>query len=443
MSGRHRKPTTSAPAKQAAKIAVTGAVLGGGGMALAGHAAAATDTEWDTVARCESGGNWAINTGNGYQGGLQFSPGTWSAHGGSQYASAANLASKDEQIAVAERVLASQGRGAWPVCGTGLSGATPRNVTTAPATNVTPAQDAPVVTPVAMDIPAPEAPAPAPADLSVPEAPAPAPEVAPVDAVLPEAPAPVEIAPAPEAPAPLDAAPVPDAPAPVLPDAPVLPEAPAPLDAAPAPEAPAPAPADLPAPVADAPAPVPADAPPPADAPLPVDAPLPGEEPVIVSTALWAPLAPAPVDPGTPVPAPLPGPDSAAPAPAPVAAPDPLAPLAAPASDAANPAVPGVLPLAEPTDGVPHLASPENLPPGTTGEQTGPQDSPYRSYAQELWQAVQTQEISGKDALLLAIAQRPLTAQAPAPVGPPAPNTPLVPVAPAPGDAPLVPLPPA
>ena len=252
MSGRHRKPATSAPAKQAAKIAVTGAVLGGGGMALAGHAAAATDAEWDTVARCESGGNWAINTGNGYQGGLQFSPGTWSGHGGGQYASAANLATKDQQIAIAERVLASQGRGAWPVCGTGLSGATPRNVTTAPATNVTPAQpDAPAVpeiVPAAMDVPAPEAPAPV--DVPAPEAP-PAPEVAPADVVLPEAPAPVDVVPAPEAPAPVDVIPAPEAPA--------LPDAPAPLDVAPAPDAPAPvlpAPADLPAltggaPVAD------------------------------------------------------------------------------------------------------------------------------------------------------------------------------------------------
>ena len=76
MSGRHRKPTASAV--NVAKIAFTGAVIGSGSLALAGQAGAATDGEWDQVARCESGGNWAINTGNGYQGGLQFSPGTWS-----------------------------------------------------------------------------------------------------------------------------------------------------------------------------------------------------------------------------------------------------------------------------------------------------------------------------------------------------------------------------
>src|ERR1700687_5498034 len=143
MSGRHRKPTASAG--NVAKIALTGAVIGGGGLAMAGQASAATDGEWDQGAHCESGGNWAINTGNGYQGGLQFTPGTWSAHGGGQYAPAANQASKDQQIAVAERVLASQGRGAWPVCGHGLSSSTPRNVPTGASlpTDATKALDAP------------------------------------------------------------------------------------------------------------------------------------------------------------------------------------------------------------------------------------------------------------------------------------------------------------
>src|ERR1700712_865937 len=102
MSGRHRK--TPSTAKNVAKIAFTGAVLGTGGLALAGHAGAATDGEWDRVAGCESGGNWAINTGNGYQGGLQFSPSTWNAHGGGQYAATANQATREQQIVVAERV---------------------------------------------------------------------------------------------------------------------------------------------------------------------------------------------------------------------------------------------------------------------------------------------------------------------------------------------------
>ncbi len=126
---RHAKPSTTS--KTVAKVALTGAVLGGGAALLgAGQASAATDGEWNQVAQCESGGNWHINTGNGYYGGLQFSASTWSGHGGSQYASTADQATREQQIVVAERVLASQGKGAWPVCGTGLSAATPR---TAPA----------------------------------------------------------------------------------------------------------------------------------------------------------------------------------------------------------------------------------------------------------------------------------------------------------------------
>jgi LysM repeat protein len=71
---------------------------------------------WDQIARCESSGNWAINTGNGFYGGLQFTLGTWSGHGGGAYAPRADLASREQQITIAERVLASQGWGAWPAC---------------------------------------------------------------------------------------------------------------------------------------------------------------------------------------------------------------------------------------------------------------------------------------------------------------------------------------
>ncbi|MBN3455231.1 transglycosylase family protein [Mycolicibacterium sp.] len=189
MSGRHRKPTTSSSAKNVAKIAVTGAALAGSGLALASQATAATDGEWDTVARCESGGNWAINTGNGYHGGLQFSPSTWSSHGGGEYAPAAYMATKEQQIAVAERVLASQGKGAWPVCGRGLSGATPRNVVEEPQP-----LDAPAVN---GELPPPD-----------PFAPPPPPEAAPFDAMA--APLPADAPPpAPEAPAP-DAPPAPE-----------------------------------------------------------------------------------------------------------------------------------------------------------------------------------------------------------------------------------------
>jgi hypothetical protein len=69
---------------------------------------------WDAIAQCESGGNWAISTGNGYYGGLQFTMGTWRANGGS---GSPHNASRDEQIQVAENVLHTQGLRAWPVCG--------------------------------------------------------------------------------------------------------------------------------------------------------------------------------------------------------------------------------------------------------------------------------------------------------------------------------------
>ena len=72
---------------------------------------------WDVVAACESGGNWAINTGNHYYGGLQFSSSTWKSFGGGTFAARADLASRAEQIATAQRVLRSQGPGAWPTCG--------------------------------------------------------------------------------------------------------------------------------------------------------------------------------------------------------------------------------------------------------------------------------------------------------------------------------------
>jgi hypothetical protein len=74
----------------------------------------AYSVNWDAVASCESGGNWGISTGNGYAGGLQFTPSTWRANGGS---GSPNGASREEQIQVAENVLHSQGIGAWPVCG--------------------------------------------------------------------------------------------------------------------------------------------------------------------------------------------------------------------------------------------------------------------------------------------------------------------------------------
>jgi hypothetical protein len=312
MNGRHRKPTQSNI--NVAKVAFTGAVIGGSGLALSAQAAAATDGEWDQVARCESGGNWAINTGNGYQGGLQFSPGTWSSAGGSTYAPAAHLASRDEQIAVAERVLARQGRGAWPVCGTGLSSATPRTV---PVVNDVRTLEAPA----ALDAPLPpEGEPPAPEALA-PEAP-PAPEALP--------PAPEELPPAPEVlpPAPEELPPAPEA----LPPAPVI-------ETVAAPEVPD----DVVLPAAD---------------------------------QLSAPTEDVIVDAANQV-----------------------------MTDGTIPAVP---------QEVPHLVSPENLPPGTTTD--APQQGPRATYLKELWEAVRNQDVTLNDAIL-GLAQQPMNANATPPPG--------------------------
>jgi LysM repeat protein len=119
-NGKHRRPSKTTRA--VALAGVTGAAIAAPLLA-AGNASAATAAQWDAVAQCESGGNWHINTGNGFYGGLQFTNSTWAAYGGTAYASRADLATKDQQIAVAEKVLAGQGKGAWPVCGKGLTGA--------------------------------------------------------------------------------------------------------------------------------------------------------------------------------------------------------------------------------------------------------------------------------------------------------------------------------
>jgi hypothetical protein len=338
------------------------------------------------------------------------------------------MATKDEQIAVAERVLATQGRGAWPVCGRGLSGATPRNVVAdAPQALDNPDLNGELPPPPPFDI------APPPGD---PMAPPPPDGAAPLDA-------PVDAPPPP---------PVPDLPPPP-------PEGVAPLDA--------PLPADAPQPV-DAAAITPLDAPlpVPADAPAP-DAPAPDAPPPVIEAANWDVVdgGQAPVDqpqawalhagdlPLDPV---LPG-VPPAPAPAPVAAPapDPLAPLnavniPAPAVDAANQAISGELPT--PPDGVPHLASPDAPPPGSTMDPNaaGPGDTPNVSYLKDLWQAVQSHDISGKEALMMGLAQRgmntPYPDQAPGPNVPTTPGDPAAaaPVDPAlpPAPAPLLPPPP-
>ena len=85
-------------------------------LAAGGEARAADGGVWDRIARCESGGNWHINTGNGYYGGLQFSAATWRSYGGGKYAPTADRASREEQIAIATKVQHASGWGAWPVC---------------------------------------------------------------------------------------------------------------------------------------------------------------------------------------------------------------------------------------------------------------------------------------------------------------------------------------
>lgn len=113
--GRHRRYQPSRINR--ASLTVT---AGGAGLAIplvaAGTADAADAATWNKVAACESSGNWDINTGNGYYGGLQFTRSTWEAYGGTRYAPRADLATRDQQIAIAEKVLDGQGPGAWPVC---------------------------------------------------------------------------------------------------------------------------------------------------------------------------------------------------------------------------------------------------------------------------------------------------------------------------------------
>jgi len=373
MSGRHRKPTTSSIG--VAKIAVTGAVIGSGSLGFAAAAQAATDSEWDTVASCESSGNWAINTGNGYQGGLQFSPSTWLGYGGGQYASAANLATRDQQIAIAEKVLAGQGKGAWPVCGRGLSGPTPRDLTT---------------TEVSFHTEVPEAPADTPVD-------APAPAAGQDTPVIPEGVA----APAPQ-----------DVPAPAPQDVP----APAPQDV------PAPAPQDNPVP---APAPAPQDPEPPELEIISITDTAVGDDQVVTIDTIDAVATADLIDPAPPAPA--------DPAVTPAA---PTTPVAAPAAVAASaPAAGGTVAAAAPADGVPHLPSPDNPPPGTSTD-PGQADNPNVSYMKELWHALQNEEIDRND-LLLALAQRSFTAPIPVDAAAPAPAPiPVEAAAPAPPAAP-------
>lgn len=129
LRGRHRRYRPSRVSQASLTVTAGGAGLALPLISVSGASAASLDT-WDKVAQCESTQDWSVNTGNGYYGGLQFAASTWKAYGGTVYASRADLATKSQQIAVAEKVLRGQGPQAWPVCGpkAGLTrgGAAPR-----------------------------------------------------------------------------------------------------------------------------------------------------------------------------------------------------------------------------------------------------------------------------------------------------------------------------
>ncbi|MER5783866.1 transglycosylase family protein [Streptomyces mobaraensis] len=114
--GKHRRPNKAV--RIATLAGVTGAAVAAPLMMATSAHAASVDT-WERVAQCESSGNWHINTGNGYYGGLQFSQSSWAAAGGTAYAPRADLATKGQQIQVAEKLLAMQGPGAWGCAGAG------------------------------------------------------------------------------------------------------------------------------------------------------------------------------------------------------------------------------------------------------------------------------------------------------------------------------------
>ncbi|TSB25819.1 LysM peptidoglycan-binding domain-containing protein [Streptomyces sp. NBC_01525] len=139
---KHRRPS------KAVRVATLAGVAGAAvAVPLMGatSASAASVATWDAVAQCESGGNWSINTGNGYYGGLQFSSSSWAAAGGTQFAPRADQATKAQQIQAAEKLLAIQGPGAWSCAGAGnLSAGGPSpDLNTGSTTRAVPRQQAP------------------------------------------------------------------------------------------------------------------------------------------------------------------------------------------------------------------------------------------------------------------------------------------------------------
>jgi hypothetical protein len=128
MSGRHRKPstladTTGSLALASLKVGVVAAtvtapvVLAGTAMAApSSDASPQSNATWDRLAKCESTNNWDADTGNGFKGGLQFTPSTWKRFGGTKFASTPDQASREQQIAIAKKVQNEQGWKAWPTC---------------------------------------------------------------------------------------------------------------------------------------------------------------------------------------------------------------------------------------------------------------------------------------------------------------------------------------
>jgi resuscitation-promoting factor RpfA len=141
-TGKYRARLSSTRVRIATLAGTAGAAFALPLVSASNAKAASVDT-WEQVAECESSGNWQINTGNGYFGGLQFSQSSWEAAGGTEYAPRADLASKSEQITAAEELLDMQGPNAWPVCGSegGLTSAAPPPERV-PETNPQPAQPA-------------------------------------------------------------------------------------------------------------------------------------------------------------------------------------------------------------------------------------------------------------------------------------------------------------
>ncbi|MFD9816897.1 transglycosylase family protein [Streptomyces sp. NPDC059080] len=138
---KHRRPS------KAVRVATLAGVAGAAvAVPLMGatSASAASVSTWDSVAQCESGGNWSINTGNGYYGGLQFSLSSWAAAGGKQFAPRADLATKAQQIQAAEKLLAIQGPGAWSCAGAGnlTAGGPSPDLNTGSTTKAAPQQQA-------------------------------------------------------------------------------------------------------------------------------------------------------------------------------------------------------------------------------------------------------------------------------------------------------------